>query len=49
MTTSHVLHVDPTHTQGHGWGHVAIPHGGHVGYLRDGHRHASLEGHRDDH
>jgi hypothetical protein len=28
---------------------VAVPHDDHVDYVHDGHRHASHEGHWDDH
>ncbi len=37
------------HQHGAGCGHPAIPHGGHVDYLVDGHLHHAHEGHCDDH
>ncbi|WP_263407981.1 hypothetical protein [Streptomyces sp. 5-10] len=30
-------------------GHVAVPHGDHVDYVHDGHRHAQHQDHWDDH
>ena len=33
-------HTGHDHTHGEGCGHVAVPHGEHVDYLHDGHRHA---------
>ncbi|MGA2306203.1 MAG: zinc transporter permease [Acidimicrobiales bacterium] len=49
MTSAHLEHADHTHVHGDGCGHVAVPHGDHVDYVHDGHRHASHEGHWDDH
>lgn len=37
------------HEHGLGCGHEAVPHGDHVDYLHDGHRHAAHEGHYDEH
>lgn len=37
------------HEHGPGCGHEALPHGDHVDYLHDGHRHAPHEGHYDEH
>lgn len=37
------------HEHGPGCGHEAIPHGDHVDYLHDGHRHAPHHGHYDEH
>lgn len=37
------------HEHGPGCGHEAIPHGDHVDYVHDGHRHAPHRGHYDDH
>lgn len=37
------------HEHGAGCGHEAIPHGDHLDYLHDGHRHAAHEGHYDEH
>lgn len=37
------------HEHGPGCGHEAIPHGDHVDYLHDGHRHAAHGAHYDDH
>ncbi|MFI0452731.1 hypothetical protein [Actinomadura sp. 6N118] len=49
--SGHVVHEadQHEHQHGHGCGHVAVPHDDHVDYLHDGHRHASHEGHWDDH
>lgn len=40
---------EPDHQHGPGCGHEAVPHGGHVDYLVDGHLHHPHEGHCDDH
>ena len=40
---------DHAHQHGPGCGHRAIPHGDHVDYLHDGHRHASHGAHYDEH
>ncbi len=37
------------HEHGPGCGHPPLPHGNHVDYLHDGHRHAPHEGHYDEH
>nr|WP_240522131.1 hypothetical protein [Amycolatopsis vastitatis] len=34
---------------GEGCGHVAVPHGDHVDYVHDGHRHAGRDDHYDEH
>jgi len=53
MTTSadHEFHdhADHEHVHGEGCGHETVPHGDHVDYLHDGHRHAAHEGHYDEH
>lgn len=38
-----------THEHGPDCGHDAVPHGDHVDYLHDGHRHAAHGGHYDEH
>ena len=38
-----------THQHGADCGHVAVPHGDHVDYLHDGHRHAAHGRHYDEH
>jgi zinc transport system permease protein len=40
---------DHTHAHGEDCGHPAVPHGDHVDYVHDGHRHASHGGHYDEH
>lgn len=37
------------HEHRSGCGHETVPHGDHVDYLHDGHRHAAHEGHYDEH
>ena len=37
------------HQHGEDCGHVAVPHGDHVDYLHDGHRHAVHGKHYDEH
>lgn len=37
------------HEHGENCGHPAIPHGDHVDYVHDGHRHAEHRGHYDEH
>ena len=37
------------HEHGEACGHVAVPHGDHVDYVHDGHRHAAHEKHYDEH
>lgn len=37
------------HEHGPGCGHEVVPHGDHIDYLHDGHRHAAHEGHYDEH
>lgn len=49
MTTTHTDHVDHPHDYGQGCGHVAVPHDDHVDYVHDEHRHASHQGHWDEH
>jgi hypothetical protein len=53
MTTSaeHEQHesADHAHVHGEGCGHDTVQHGDHVDYVHDGHRHASHEGHYDEH
>lgn len=48
-TTQHRIHDSHSHMHGEGCGHVAVPHGDHVDYVHDGHRHAEHQGHWDDH
>jgi zinc transport system permease protein len=40
---------DHQHHHGDDCGHVAVPHGDHVDYVHDGHRHASHGAHYDEH
>jgi zinc transport system permease protein len=40
---------DHTHQHGDDCGHVAVPHGDHVDYVHDGHRHAAHGAHYDEH
>nr|WP_164737670.1 hypothetical protein [Streptomyces luteoverticillatus] len=49
QTSAHTSHANHTHEHGAECGHVAVPHGDHVDYVHDGHRHARHEGHWDDH
>jgi zinc transport system permease protein len=42
-------HDGHVHEHGPGCGHEAIPHGDHVDYVHDGHRHAAHGAHYDDH
>lgn len=49
MTAAHVEHAAHPYAHGDGCGHVAIPHGDHVDYIDDGHRHAVHDGHYDEH
>jgi zinc transport system permease protein len=44
-------HLVEEHAHQHGpdCGHPAIPHGDHVDYVHDGHRHAPHGGHYDEH
>lgn len=44
----HDMHEHP-HEHGPDCGHEAIPHGDHVDYIHDGHRHAAHGAHYDDH
>ena len=37
------------HDHGEDCGHVAVPHGDHVDYVHDGHRHAPHGRHYDEH
>ena len=37
------------HEHGKDCGHIAVPHGDHVDYVHDGHRHAIHEKHYDEH
>jgi zinc transport system permease protein len=43
------LPAEHRHEHGPGCGHPAVPHGDHVDYLHDGHRHAVHGAHYDDH
>lgn len=40
---------DHLHRHGEGCGHEPVPHGDHVDYLHDGHRHAAHGAHYDEH
>jgi zinc transport system permease protein len=40
---------DHSHAHGEDCGHPAVPHGDHVDYVHDGHRHASHGSHYDEH
>ena len=40
---------DHPHEHGDDCGHVAVPHGDHVDYVHDGHRHAAHGRHYDEH
>jgi zinc transport system permease protein len=44
-------HAPTAHPHEHGadCGHLAVPHGDHVDYVHDGHRHAPHEAHYDEH
>jgi hypothetical protein len=47
---THEHHADHgDHEHGEGCGHDAIPHGDHVDYAHDGHRHWFHDGHWDEH
>ena len=47
--THEVVPEDHTHVHGPDCGHPAIPHGDHVDYVHDGHRHAEHGEHYDEH
>ncbi len=49
VTGRHRYAEEHEHEHGPGCGHPALPHGDHVDYLHDGHRHAAHEGHYDEH
>ena len=49
MTITHPVHDEHAHAHGSGCGHVAVDHGDHTDFLHDGHRHASHDGHWDEH
>jgi len=42
-------HDGHSHTHGDDCGHATIPHGEHVDYIHDTHRHAGHEEHWDEH
>jgi zinc transport system permease protein len=44
-----VAREDHGHEHGDSCGHPAVPHGDHVDYVHDGHRHASHGSHYDEH
>jgi zinc transport system permease protein len=44
-----VAREDHRHEHGEACGHPAVPHGDHVDYVHDGHRHASHGSHYDEH
>jgi zinc transport system permease protein len=45
----HLVTDEHPHEHGAECGHVAVPHGDHVDYVHDGHRHAVHEAHYDEH
>ncbi len=47
--TVHTEHAGHDHAHGEGCGYVAVPHGGHVDFVHDGHRYAAHEVHYDEH
>lgn len=44
-----VVPEEHEHTHGESCGHLAVPHGDHVDYVHDGHRHAEHGSHYDEH
>jgi hypothetical protein len=50
-STEHSQHLpaDHPHVHGEACGHESVQHGDPVDYVHDGHRHASHEGHYDEH
>lgn len=48
-TAAHHTIDEHPHEHGEDCGHVAVPHGDHVDYVHDGHRHASHGEHYDEH
>jgi zinc transport system permease protein len=48
-TSAHQSAEEHPHVHGHDCGHVAVPHGDHVDYVHDGHRHAEHGRHYDEH
>jgi zinc transport system permease protein len=46
---AHEVTDEHPHEHGENCGHTAIPHGDHVDYVHDGHRHASHGSHYDEH
>jgi len=49
LTTEQHETTDHPHEHGPDCGHLAVPHGDHVDYVHDGHRHATHEHHYDEH
>ena len=49
VAARHALAERHEHEHGPACGHPAVPHGDHVDYLHDGHRHAAHQGHYDEH
>lgn len=49
LLTDDGLSADHPHRHGPGCEHAPIPHGDHVDYLHDGHRHAPHDDHYDEH
>jgi zinc transport system permease protein len=47
--TDHEVTDEHPHVHGDDCGHPAIPHGDHIDYVHDGHRHAAHGGHYDEH
>jgi zinc transport system permease protein len=45
----HVVPAEHEHDHGPACGHLAVPHGDHVDYVHDGHRHAAHGKHYDEH
>ena len=48
-THGHLVTDEHPHQHGQDCGHPAVPHGDHVDYVHDGHRHAEHEKHYDEH
>jgi zinc transport system permease protein len=46
---THEVTDEHPHDHGRDCGHLAVPHGDHVDYVHDGHRHAVHGGHYDEH
>ena len=46
---THLRHLDHRHQHGEGCGHIGVPHGDHVDYVHNGHRHAAHGDHLYEH